>query len=90
MDDDEKTYDPASSGIDSLDRLILLEESEAIRKCLESKADSESLKTWRMKKIEGLSYKDISITLSIPEGTVGRRINRVKLIIVGCTEGHGL
>jgi len=34
MDDDEKTYDPASSGIDSLDRLILLEESEAIRKCI--------------------------------------------------------
>jgi len=89
-DEDGSTDEPVSSDVNPLNKLILREESEAIKNCIESQADPESLTTWRMKKMEGMSYEEIMDNLSIQIGTVGSRINRVEKIVAGCMEGRGL
>ena len=88
--DDGKTDEPVSLDLPQLNKMVLLEESEAIRNCIESKANADALNTWRMKKIEGMSYDEIMEALSIKKGAVGSRINRVEKIIAGCMEGREL
>lgn len=70
---------------DGLEAMINQERTRALRDCMDS--DNPAVQAFVLKHIEGLSYDEISIKLSIPSGTIGSRISRGGAAIAKCMEG---
>ena len=59
------------------DRTLRLEQRDLLR-CSMQRLEPEQRSIFLLREVEELSYREIAVTLGIPEGTVGSRLNRVR------------
>jgi RNA polymerase sigma-70 factor (ECF subfamily) len=74
--------------MDATDQVEQDERVALVRKALDQ-LDPELRAVFTLKEESGLSYQEIALTLDIPEGTVGSRLNRARRELRRLIEGSG-
>jgi RNA polymerase sigma-70 factor (ECF subfamily) len=88
IDPSGQSIDPECEGLPSGFGVEVVDEWRSIVLCLQSKDVSEDfIRTWWLKRVEDMSYKEIAELLGIAEDTVGSRIYRTNAKIKECVEG---
>ncbi len=83
VDENMKKFEPASDDPSALDTLIKRDQQKSVQECL-NRLEQDFREVIVLRDIQGFSYEEISVMLSIAAGTVKSRIFRAREAIKDC------